>query len=278
MEKGSAMKYLKMAGNVILYVLILALVAKLIGVFMDVMYASKFRETIDMLNNTIFLHMVLLTIIPVLTYTLIFKFRKESLLKFCKFKKMSSKSLILTLIIGIAMSIFSTHFISISSVVQNFPEFSEYLGVMEQGTVFTAMLILLPLFPIFEEILFRGLVYNELKKGLPIVAALIIQALLYVPFQPNIPVAVYAFVGFVFYCLVYEWTDSIWGSMLAQLVSLYGIFIVKRSGLMERLSGFSNVYLIGVCIISVGVLLVASYYLSKNRVKVQSAEKQSAVG
>ena len=58
--------------------------------------------------------------------------------------------------------------------------------------------------PIFEEILFRGLIFGELRKITPVKIALVIQALLFGAYHLNLVQGVYAFllgllIGYVYY-------------------------------------------------------------------------------
>lgn len=63
--------------------------------------------------------------------------------------------------------------------------------------------------PFLEEIIFRGLIFNQLKKDIPIRAALVIQALLFGIVHLNVIQGVYAFTIGIILGLFIIWYDSL---------------------------------------------------------------------
>ena len=82
--------------------------------------------------------------------------------------------------------------------------------------------------PIVEELLFRGIVFNRLRKFAPIWVAVIIQALLFGLMHFNSVQSIYTiFVGIVF-ALIYLKIKSLWAPMLAHCVyNLIPVIIVQ---------------------------------------------------
>ena len=82
--------------------------------------------------------------------------------------------------------------------------------------------------PILEEIIFRGIIFNYLKKYCRVTFAIIIQAIIFGVFHGNFFQGVYAFVLGIVLAIIYIYTDSLWGDIighaLANLIDIILIF------------------------------------------------------
>ena len=68
--------------------------------------------------------------------------------------------------------------------------------------------------PFIEEVVFRGLIYNELKRHMRIMPAVVIQALLFGIYHLNVVQGIYAFLLGIILALALNWTGTIWSSIL----------------------------------------------------------------
>ncbi|OPZ92606.1 MAG: CAAX amino terminal protease self- immunity [Firmicutes bacterium ADurb.Bin419] len=257
-------KYLKMTGYIALYLVILY--AVLTGVQWFVFnICSKNKALNDFLwsNKTLFSFSI--SVISVSIYYLIFKLRNKNLFKVCNFSKISTKDLLGITAMGVSMSIFTTCFTGISAVNRAFPQFETYMkGFFEsEGSVLIliAMLIVLPM---FEEIIFRGMIFNELRPNIPIVAAVIIQATIYGILQFNPILGTYAAIGSIIYVLPYIWTKSLWGSILVQDTCILSLFILRRSGIKDILISTGDIGLILLTLIGIGGMVISAYLVWKS--------------
>ncbi len=270
-------RYLKMTGYIALYLIVLY--AALRGVHWFVFnICSKNKALSDFLwsNKTLFSFSI--SVISVSIYYLIFKLRKKSLLKVCSFSKIRAKGILGITAMGISMSLFTTCFTGISAVNRAFPQFETYMkGFFEsKGSVFI-LLIMLVVLPMFEEIIFRGMIFNELKTNLPIVPAVIIQAVIYGVLQFNPVLGTYAAVGSIIYVLPYIWSRSLWGSILVQDTCILSLFIMRRSGLKELLLSSGDTGLVLLMLIGIAGMVISAYLVwkscKKQHIPVQAAIK-----
>lgn len=83
--------------------------------------------------------------------------------------------------------------------------------------------------PIFEEIIFRGIIFGCLKKYCSIPIAIIIQAVLFGIFHGDISQGVYAFVLGIVLAIIYLYTDSLWGDILSHgFANLLSVMIFNK--------------------------------------------------
>lgn len=110
-------------------------------------------------------------------------------------------------------------------------------------------------FPIIQEILFRGIIYPNLRKKFPNSVALIIQTLLFSLWcTPSKGFIYYAVLGIILGYIAYQ-TQSIWLSFIANCISRMVSFILTcfSSGPVGNLQ---TLVLLGVGIIGMGVLTI----------------------
>lgn len=257
-------KYLKMIGYIALYLGVLYLT--LTGVHWFVFnICSKNKALSDFLwsNKTLFSFSI--SIISVSVYCLIFKLRKKSLFKVCNFSKISTKGILGITGMGISMSLFTTCFTGISYVGGAFPQFETYMKSFfeSKGSVFILIIMLIVL-PMFEEIIFRGMIFNELRTAIPIVPAVILQAVIYGVLQFNPVLGTYAAVGSIIYVLPYIWCRSLWGSILVQDTCILSLFVMRRSGIKDLLIKTGDTGLLVLTLTGIVGMIVSAYFLWKD--------------
>ncbi len=89
--------------------------------------------------------------------------------------------------------------------------------------------------PFFEEILFRGLVFNKLRATMSLWAAIILQALLFGICQANVLSGVYAFIIGILLGIIYVITKSIWVPVIIRVIFNISIMAMKEFALMSSL-------------------------------------------
>ena len=260
-------KYLKMTGYVLLYIGIWFLGLKFFGYLMGLAFRSPLKKIMDILINQWGLWVIIFFVVPVLLNFLILKIRKENIIKFCRFKAMSLRDVIVVLLVTIAGIAFTIHLINISFFLKYLPEFDAYVKDATKGNLFSTLFMCGLLVPTCEEILFRGLIFNEMRRCLPLVAVLFIHTLFYMPFQPTATIAVYAYLDFTVYALVYIFTDSLWASIMVQALGAVGLYTIKLSGVDLVLRGWGDTYLIIAMVVSLILLLIGVFALKKASLK-----------
>ena len=202
----------------------------------------------------------------VVIFAVIFKITKESLVKTCNFAKINLKNLFLILFIGIFMAVFTLSFVYINYVMVKFPALSNYVDSFSKMP-YSNLLIFIGMVPAFfcEEIIFRGVIYNELRKGMSVTLAVIIGALIYgytnILLNMDWTVGVYAIFAGISYTLVYVWTRSLWGNILVQIISFEAITIPLKSSWRNYIMGRTDGTLLLYAMIGMLGMIIGYYFL-----------------
>lgn len=244
------MKYLKMSAYILLYFaiyLVMQIISGLIvGITGGITMISKYglagyRSHInDFIANSTFIIVVIGAIFSFLIYILLFKNNKEGdLFQRCRFDKIEISDAVKIIITGIGLSFLCSAFIVLTQEI--FVDYSKVSNQISSGeqNVF-GMISAVVLIPVFEEILFRGLIFNELRKNLNLILSVIIQALIFAAAHGNIAQGIYTFCLGAAAALVYTWTKSI----LAD-ITLHITFNLCGSILVPVLSSYIDSFLKG---------------------------------
>lgn len=151
-------------------------------------------------------------------YWFITRLRKENIFEVCAFKNTRTSNLIISSILGISLVLPVTLLMSIFS----FNEFSKdnqdmINSIVTDNSIIVILLSLGIIAPFIEELIFRGLILHELKKIMPIPAAILLQAFLFGIYHGNLYQAIYAVVlGIILGYLCYK-TGSIFAPILLHI-------------------------------------------------------------
>lgn len=168
-------------------------------------------------NINIFI--VLASFFALFFYWAIFRIKKRSLKNHINLEKISWKVIGLCSLLGIAISIFLSSFLMLTSVHEFFPEHSQALETIIGQRKFLITLLSVGIFiPVFEEILFRGLIFNELRNSTNLFFAVIIQSLIFGIVHVNTLQVLYTFAGGIILALIYIRVKSIWAPILIHVL------------------------------------------------------------
>ncbi len=123
-------------------------------------------------------HLTLLSgILTLVTYAVIFRMRKKKLLAEAGFTRIGIGQGIILLALGAALNLFATTLIGILP----FPEawvdsYAENASVLTDAPLWISVLTTVIAAPLVEETVFRGLCLSRLKRGMPMLAAMLISA------------------------------------------------------------------------------------------------------
>lgn len=270
------MKYLKLIKNIIMYLLIFFLCQIITGFIFGIVISSTFMmkygingmisEKAKMASCIASLSTVMAAvagIISLVIFTLIFKKRKENLLKICKFTKVKLGSILFSILAAISLSYIA---VSILVVAQNVFKMHSASSAMISASQ-TSMLGIVcgvVFIPILEEILFRGIIFNELRKNLNIILSIIIQALIFAVAHFSLEQGIYTFLLGVTLAAVYTWTESILSNITIHIVfNIFGSLIVPY--IMKPKTSSAIIYLILGFVILIGSLVIMNISLNKDR-------------
>lgn len=186
------------------------------------------------------------------------------------FNKASSFLIALSFIAGSALQMPISFILSLIESAGVAPDlFEQYSNNMEQlmnnQNLILQILAVGILAPLLEEIIFRGLILNQLRNNLPIQAAIIIQALLFGIVHLNVIQGSYAFIIGIILGLLVVWYDSLFLPVAFHMgLNLSGVI------LSEFGQGISDMVGIYMLIISF-LLMFACMIVLKHRTKEKPA-------
>ncbi len=123
-----------------------------------------------------------------------------------KIKKVTKQEFAMAILTGFI--VLSINMIIVTMVNYIFPnmikEANEITKLLTNSNVFFSILCVVILSPVLEELLFRGIIYDELRTILPATPTILIQALLFALYHGNLYQGIYAFIigiilGFITY-------------------------------------------------------------------------------
>ncbi|KPU27565.1 hypothetical protein TR13x_03230 [Caloranaerobacter sp. TR13] len=270
-------KYLKMFGSVLLLISLYVIPQFIAGAVLGVVIALNNIEKAQdpaflqqMINTNIQYAMLLGIVISTLIFFIGYNKMKDKI-RNCNFTSISFKNISFAVLIGFLFNIFislilmliqtSKTFMNSSDIQEVFSNYAENVGFLMDGNIVTVLLIIGILVPIFEEILYRGLIYKRLAEDINIWAAIIIQAILFGLTHFNLIQGLYTFVLGIILALTYHWVKSIWAPIIIHITFNSANYVVKFIlSLVEN----STVGIIITSIISFAFILIILYKIRKN--------------
>lgn len=172
----------------------------------------------------------LLCLSNLVTFILIYYFPKsfKNLLTKQSFKLISLKTIFYISLLGIGFSILLLTLIFYLDVF--FPSYREISKqILTLNNSIINLICSIILIPIFEEIMFRGIIFNFFRKNYSLTFSIIFQALIFGVFHGNYLQVIYTFIGGLTLALIYIYCDSILGNILLHIIfNLCGSIIIPK--------------------------------------------------
>jgi membrane protease YdiL (CAAX protease family) len=154
-------------------------------------------------------------------YFLIYRNRKQDRLAFVSVRGIGAVSIPVLVIFAVSMNFLIDWLLSLASQVRFlsplFERYDQLAQYITGGSFVLSLLAVGIIGPIFEEILFRGLIFGELRKITTVRAALFIQAALFGICHFNVIQSSYAFVIGILIGFVYYRSNSIIAPMIVHI-------------------------------------------------------------
>lgn len=222
----------------------------------------------SMLEFTLSLTNVFLLISSILTVLilfLIYKIRKKNCTEELQIKKTNGFNICFAIILGVSCWLFNSGVLSLIEEAGLFSSQFEYmeniLSPLSSGSLIISIITVGIIAPFAEEFLFRGVIYNTLRKKISIRWTIIIQAILFGVFHFNLVQGTYAtLLGLVFGYITYK-TKSLWPAIIIHMVN-NSVATIAPYVLNESFGG-NIVYIIFTIIGSVGIII--GLLLTKNK-------------
>lgn len=204
--------------------------------------------------------LIVASFIALAIFWVAYKVRGKSIFHALNFRKITTSAIPKSIFTGSFFSLFLFSLISLTNVYRLFPSHGEVMEsiVPAEGNFLLIFLSIAIVVPVFEEVMHRGIIYQQLKKGLPLSLAVITQALIFAVFHLNWLQGMYAFLGGIVLALLFEYTRSLWAPILMHMGwNATSLFIP---------SIYSDWVLGGMLVVSLGMLIFLLKKLKENRV------------
>ncbi|WP_044877450.1 CPBP family intramembrane glutamic endopeptidase [Paenibacillus sp. IHBB 10380] len=262
-------KILLMIGNIALYLGIFYAVLFLLRETYQWEATAGFARFLDY-NPAMF--MAVLSGSILLLYMLLFRLKRsiwpgqvQTLFQTSGFKRISLKNTLFMFGMGLAGCLFSIGLMEIDLVARNFPSIPGLVNdMMRSDSILFVILGVGLLGPIYEEILFRGLIYNHLRSVMPMITAIIVQAAVYAYFQPSLSLSAIGLGSGIIYAILCIRLSSIWAPIILQTSAMSLIFIAKYVGFYEAVDKLGEGMLYVITIVSLLSLLAGTVYVWRN--------------
>jgi membrane protease YdiL (CAAX protease family) len=269
--KNIFISILKSIGYAGIYLIAQVAIALIYGIVYVVVNINRFTsgdsDNIAATFQNEFLGQVyIITLIAAITtfgiYVLMLRNKEQNLFARCRFKAFNLKAGLSLIPLTIALSAFSVSLVGI--LVPFFPSYQEISDTLQAANGSTiSVLAITILAPIFEEILFRGIIFNELKKSMPVIPAIIIQGVFFGIYHLNLLQGIYAAILGCILGLIYQMTKSLWSNVIVHMTfNLLGVFVMPY--VLDKTSWFVIGYIILGAILT-GIILV--YIHKKTRIE-----------
>ena len=264
-------KYLGIFGKIIgfglIYLIMQALVGMIYG-FIIMAGAIMSQSDINMMGTQImnnqFILAVISALITFLIYFLMLRKRKKNLWERCKFNKIKKSYIPIIILATLGFAVLSSAFVAL--VGDKFTSYSDTSkGLMTAYNSIYTMISVTIIIPIFEEILFRGLIFDQLKRGFNVIVAIILQAIIFGLFHFNPVQTMYTIVLGIILGVIVTWSNSIIGSMIGHITyNIVGILVMPM--IVYYVGDYTVIYaIIGSILLIVGLILIYKTYKVSNR-------------
>lgn len=271
---ASMKKYAVMIGNLAVYVGIYYGLLQILVIIWDQAVVPQYPELKE--HGIIGLYTNALLAMP-LYYFVLKLFYKKDLIAISQFRKVSSKTHILNILLALCMAIWVMSIFSIPEVIDAAPGFENIVGFFlgHNAWVFFSFFVINSF---YKEILFRALIFNELRRALPLTLSMIVTGVFYgfLFFSGDIPLMLYGTAGAVIFGLIYVWHRSIWLTIINEFVLFSAYFIIRHSvGLPE---GAALYALIGICSVAILALLYGLWRSKEPAVAARHSGEEVGLG
>ncbi|MBD3917806.1 CPBP family intramembrane metalloprotease [Paenibacillus sp. PR3] len=227
-------------------------------------YRNFMNDNIPVFLCTVFGAVFLLFLLVSYAQQKLSKGRIAGILETARFHKLQAADIRLLVYIGVAGTLLFLSVMNLPFVKDNTQDFQSYVDTFSRADSFIYVLIGVGFLAVcFEELLFRGILYNALGRTLPLWATVLITSLVYGYFQPSFWVSVTSVFLSVLYCLVYAKLRSLWSSIIIGSVVNCLIMLTKVWGVHDAMAKLPGFVLLLSAVLSLLFIVFALFILWK---------------
>ncbi|MFC5702237.1 type II CAAX endopeptidase family protein [Cohnella faecalis] len=259
--------YIRMIVNLVLYLGVTFLVFWGVGILKE--QNETFKRLLD--DNPPVL-LIICACIIYLILTLLFQVRHKltksepkRLLDAVGFRKLNDNEYVGSFLVGAGCALFFFGLMTLSVLPEKtLYELNNYVDVFSKSDAFVfAILGAGVIGVLFEEVYFRGLVFGELRRVLPLPVAFLAHAAVYAYFQPNLTISITGFFLALFYSFMYVKTKSVWSTVTAAATLNITIVAAKEYGLIEALGKGNDFMPVAVLVVGAIFVLLGLFRISR---------------
>lgn len=212
-------------GLPILYILISFFVE---FIFIAINITTNNINTIGIINKHVYSMSLISDLIMIIIMFLIFLPTKQRLINICNFKKIKIVDIIYIIFLAIGMGLISSVLIGIlTNFTQGYDNVVNTITIANESKLQLIIVILFT--PIFEEVLYRGIIFRYLKKNYNIIISIVLQALIFGIIHLNIIQSIYTFFLGIALALTYLYRESIIECIIFHIIyNLFGVLVANR--------------------------------------------------
>lgn len=152
-------------------------------------------------------------------------------------KHLSVLQILLLLVIALVTSVGLNILMSVTGFTSSSETYQEIQNAQYSVNFASGLFIYGVCSPLVEEIMFRGLIYNRMKRIFPLTVSIVISSLLFGLFHGNIVQGVYATLMGAVMVLCYEKFKSFWAPIIVHVTANLGVYIISYTALGTWLFG-----------------------------------------
>lgn len=230
----------------------------LIVALVSVIFAIVIGDSKE-INNYIYTIAFIGDIITLILVHLMFLVYDKKLLSKTTFKKIKLNEAINISLFGAGLSVILLNLAGILTLL-----IPSYMNVQNQlqsaSNSPLQLIIVILLIPIYEEIIFRRVIFGYLKNNYNIVCAVIVQALVFGFAHFNIVQGIYTFLLGIALALMYMYSESLVGSIILHMVfNLFGMLIIPKLVAINPIMQYV-IIIFGIVCLVVSVLKIIKKY------------------
>lgn len=164
-------------------------------------------------------------VLSILALWIFCKIRKKNMIKETQFVKFAPKYIPCVAIIGIA------YCIGLNFTMSCLPggildAYMEKASNITDSSIIVTIISTMIVAPVVEELIFRGMIFSRLKKGMPLAWAVILTSIMFGLCHGQIVWTIYTFVLSVLLCIAVQKTGSSVSALLMHvLFNVFGVFV-----------------------------------------------------
>lgn len=204
-------------------------------------------NNIGIIKNHVYSMSLIADLIMITIMFLIFLPTKQKLINICNFKKIKLVDIFYIIFLAIGMGLISSVLIGIlTNFTKSYDNVVNTITIADKSNL--QLVIVIFLSPIFEEILYRGIIFRYLKKNYNIIISIVLQALIFGIIHLNIIQSIYTFFLGIALALTYLYRESIIECIIFHIIyNLFGVLVANKLILYNH-KLYSIVVILGIII------------------------------